>query len=155
MRSKLNFSVCTRGRSPPFAFCGGCYENRRGRSTNPGHSYSSLTARKLLTYDWSIMKRSASQAPQARGKWSCPDPPFLKMYPTLAEGMCDCWWDDGKPRTPWSLTIRFEGDQTHLCVNDKEGSMGLYTTAETLSGALGQLEALLKGGGAAWRRWKK
>lgn len=101
------------------------------------------------------MKRALAAAQMKKGEWSCPDPEWVKDYPTLAAGMCDPWWDDGKPRGTWSLTIRFEGGSCHLCVNDKEGNAGLYTTGEDVVDALALLEAALKDGTASWRKWRK
>lgn len=146
---------CPRGRSPPFSFCWYCYENRKGRAAHPGHRY--YPGSKIIPYvSWSsIMKRPSSQVAPKKGSWSCPDAPFFEKFPTLASGMCDAWWDDGKPREVWSLTVRFEAEAVHLCVNDKEASMGLYTTGESLEGALELLESCLANGSASWRRWKK
>lgn len=155
MRNFTRSPPCPRGRSPPEDCCPWCYANRKGRGSYAGHMYYSLTRNHVKVFDWSEMKRPTSQATSPKGKWSSPDSEFKAKYPALSEGMCDCWWEDGKARVPWSLTVRFEGDQTHLCVNDKEGSMGLYTTAHTLPEALQQLEEVLKHGGAPWRRWKK
>lgn len=101
------------------------------------------------------MKRELAAAQLKKGEWLCPDKSWLKAYPTLAAGMCDCWWDDGKPRLVWSLTVRFEAGSCHLCVNDKEKNAGLYTTGEDFLDALALLEGALKEGVATWRRWRK
>ena len=101
------------------------------------------------------MKRPASAAAPKKGEWSCPDSSWLKEYPTLCQGLCDPWWEDGKPRECWSLTLRFEPGAVHLCVNDKGGNMGLYTTGEDVLDALALVEACLREGTASWRRWRK
>jgi hypothetical protein len=101
------------------------------------------------------MKRSSPVAAPKKGEWVCPDKEWAKEYPTLCQGLCDPWWDDGKPRQCWSLTVRFEPDAVHLCVNDKDSSSGLYTTGEDLSGALALLEEALSQGTASWRKWRK
>lgn len=101
------------------------------------------------------MKRPESTKPQAKGVWACPDAGFAKEYPTLAQGMCDLWWDDGKPREPWSVTLRFEGGAVHGCVNDRGLAMGLYSSAEGVDDLLAGLEHALSQGVAQWRRWKK
>jgi hypothetical protein len=155
MRTKLGNSPCTRGRAPPFSFCGLCYENLRGRSRHPGHRY--CPPPKPTPYiDWSTIMKRPSQVPGSKkGEWKCPDPSFLKDYPTLAAGLCDVWWDDGKPRVPYTLTLRMDEGGVHCCLNDKEASMGLYTTGGTIEDVFELVEACLRTGSASWRRWKK
>jgi hypothetical protein len=101
------------------------------------------------------MKRPDAQKSLPKGQWACPDKEWVKHYPALCQGMCDTWWDDGKPRDPWSVTLRFEGTAVHGCVNDKGLSMGLYTAGETIDDVLGQLEECIAQGTAQWRRWRK
>lgn len=101
------------------------------------------------------MKRPSSQAAPKKGAWSCVDPGFAKSYPTLAAGLCDPWWDDGKPRELWSLTVRIDAEAVSLCVNDKEASAGLYTSGGSVAEALALLEAALASGSGTWRRWKR
>lgn len=101
------------------------------------------------------MKREALAATVPKGKWSCPDTSFAKAYPTLAQALCDPWWDDGKPRVPFTMTIRFDGNTVNICLNDKEGSRGAYTTAEGLPEAYALVNAALETATLSWRRWKK
>lgn len=101
------------------------------------------------------MKRPSQAAPPTKGGWSCPDPAFKKAYPLLSQGMCDLLWDDGKPRAPWTLTLRFDGSAVNSCVNDKELSMGMYTSGSSVEDVLGLVEAALAAGTASWRRWRK
>lgn len=101
------------------------------------------------------MQRPSADKPPEKGKWVCPDASWLKEYPSLVQGMCDPFWDDGKPREVWSLTLRFEATAVHLCVNDKGLNRGLYTSGEGVDDALALLESALKEGVAQWRRWRK
>jgi len=101
------------------------------------------------------VKRPSQVAAPKKGEWVCPDPEWKKDYPVLSQGMCDGFWDDGKPREVWSLTVRFEPGAVHLCLNDKGASMGLYTTGESVVDALALLESCLAEGTASWRRWRK
>lgn len=101
------------------------------------------------------MKRPDSSQVPKKGTWACADPEFVKKYPSLAEGMCDPWWEDGKPRDTWTLTIRIDRESVNLCLNDKQSGQGAYTTGGTLSEALELLNGALKAGTLAWRRWKK
>lgn len=139
----------------PDGFCGFCYENLRARAYHPGHRFASITRPHSPQRKEILMKRTPSQAAPKKGEVLYPDKDFAKDYPSLALGMCDGWWDDGKPREVWSLTIRFEAQAVHLCLNDKGASMGLYTTGESLNDALACMEECLSQGTASWRRWRK
>jgi hypothetical protein len=101
------------------------------------------------------MKRTSTSQVSVKGQWACPDPAFLKAYPFLAAGLCDIWWDDNKPRVPWTMTIRFEQDAVHVCINDKEKNQGAYTTGETLPSTLALVEKALKDEQLAFRKWRK
>jgi len=146
---------CMRQERGPGSFCGGCYANMRGRETCRGHSHSALTHARKVPYKEFFVKRPEATKSPAKGQWICPDTTFQQEYPTLSQGMCDVWWDDGKPREPWTLTLRFDATGVSLCVNDKGLSMGLYTTGEGVDDALALLENALKEGTGQWRRWKK
>lgn len=101
------------------------------------------------------MKRDSAAPPPKKGAWVCCDGDFSKKFPALSQGMCDVFWDDGKPRTPWTLTVRFELGSCNLCLNDKEGSRGAYTSGESLSDALTLLDHAIAAESLSWRRWKK
>jgi len=100
------------------------------------------------------MQRPSDGAPQKKGEWHCPDADWLSTYPVLSQGMSDRWWDDGKPREAWTVTIRFGIDDVHLSVTDHGLQRSLFTTAESVIEGLSQLEAVLSGGASSWRRWK-
>jgi hypothetical protein len=136
-------------------FCPFCYANKKGRSNYPGHRFYRAGPRLKPLYLELNMKREAAVAKIPKGEWHCPDPLILKNYPSLAQGLSDTFWEDGKPRIPWTLTIRFDPETVNLCVNDKEGSKGAYTTGETLSEALQLVEQAIVQGTLSWRKWKR
>jgi len=145
---------CTRGPSPPWAFCGGCYANLRRRA-NYRHclSYVRPTSKKPYV-DFSAMKRPTSAASSEPGDWSCPDPNFAKNYPALAQGMCDPYWDEGKPRVPWSLRITFDSAGVGLCLNDKSAKLYAFTNAPDLATGLRMVEEAAQNETLAWRKSK-
>lgn len=113
-------------------------------------------AKPYIPFWRSDMKRSSCQAtPPKKGTWVCPDDSFKEKYPSLAQGLCDIWWDDGKPREPFSLTIRFTDLSVRLSLVDSGASQSVYTEADTLEGALGALDAALGGETCTWRKWKR
>jgi hypothetical protein len=101
------------------------------------------------------MERRVPPKPGKRGEISYPDLTFAKDYPTLAKGMCDGLWDDGKPREVWTLSIRMK-DKGVLCtLTDKNYGECLYTEGEDLVSALALVEECLSQGTASWRRFNK
>lgn len=155
MRRSTSTYCPNKGRAPPHAFCSQCYANRKGREANKGHLYLFCSSVFHNLLGSITMKRpSTSQAP-TKGQWSCPDEKFLKTYPTLAAGLCDCWWDDGKKRIPWTMTIRFEDGSVHLCLNDKESGQGAYTTGSSLPDVFQLVEEALLEDLLSWRKWKR
>lgn len=156
MRKSSYSEPCTRGPSPPWLWCFGCYENRKGRSHHPRCLYSSVSKPHTIRKVGYPMKRESPAGSTAKGAWTCPDPHFLKLYPDLAQGMCDCWWDDGKPRICFKLSVGFdEGRGTSLTLSDKGGDRYAFTNAETLSDALNILNTALAAGTVAWRKNRK
>jgi hypothetical protein len=101
------------------------------------------------------MKRDTGGPTPKKGEWSCPDKEFAKKFPNLSQGLCDCFWEDGKARVPWTLTLRFDADGVNGCLNDKEGSRGAYTTGATLADVIALMEAAVSAGTLSWRRWRK
>jgi len=100
------------------------------------------------------MQRPHDITPSKKGEWVCPDAEWLSLYPVLSQGMSDRWWDDGKPREPWTITIRFLTDAVQLSLTDHGLQRSLFTTAESVTEALAALEAVVSGGSSSWRRWK-
>lgn len=101
------------------------------------------------------MKRNTPQpkTPQ-KGKWVCPDAEFGKKFPTIAQYLSDCWYDDGEAREVSSLTVKM-ADGVTLALSDPDLSQSCFTTAQTLAEAFQAMESALAGGLIKWHRWKK
>jgi len=155
MDKPRKYPCASSGPDPPDGICPWCYENLKGRSSHEGHRYRSLRPFSILFPIGAFMKRPDASQVSKKGSWSCPDPSFFKSYPLLAAGLCDPWWDDGKPRQVWTITLSFDGPNANVCVNDKELGQGSYTTAASLQEALALIEGALKANTLSWRRWKK
>lgn len=155
MRMYSSGPCLNRGRDPPYVFCGGCYTNLRGKTSYRDHRRCFLSHSFANILERVTMKRDDNVSTRKKGEWSCPDSAFLKSYPLLAAGLCDIWWEDGKPREPWTMTVRFEEDAVHLCLNDKSKGQGAYTTGESLQDVFRLVEAALGAQTLSWRRWKK
>lgn len=101
------------------------------------------------------MKRRQAEKQATRGKWEMPSEPFLKGMPNIARECTDAFWDDGKPRDPCTISIRFGADGVHLSLNDKECSQSSSTTAKTVEEGMMLLEEALAGGHNVWRKWQQ
>jgi hypothetical protein len=101
------------------------------------------------------MERRKGPKPGAKGQVSYPDASFQKDYPTLALGMCDGFWEDGKPREVWTFSVRFKDHGVLITVTDKNYGECLYTEGEDLLCALALVEEALKQGSASWRKFTK
>jgi len=101
------------------------------------------------------MKRPSQASPDPKKRvWACPDEWFQKEYPTLAAGLCDPWWDDGKVREVWNLKFSYATGGCNVVVNDPAGKLVLFTSAESLGAALTAIELALQTDTAAWRKSK-
>jgi hypothetical protein len=100
------------------------------------------------------MKRPSQVSRPKKGEYACPDSSFALTYPELARGMCDPWWDDGKPRKTWTLKVWMDEAAVHVYLNDPDSKLGSFTTATGLTEALMELEAALAGGTLSWRKSK-
>lgn len=100
------------------------------------------------------MKRPQESTATAKGKWVCPDKDWGKRYPTVAEFMCDGFWEDGKPREVSSLTIRFDVNSVSVSLSDHAMQRSCFTTADSLEAGLGLLDEALRSGRNIWRPWK-
>jgi hypothetical protein len=101
------------------------------------------------------MERRKPPAPGKKGEVSYPDKTFAKDYPTLALGMCDGVWTDGKPREVWTFSVRMKEVGVLITVTDKNYGECLYTEGEDLYSALALVEEALSQGHASWRRFTR
>jgi len=101
------------------------------------------------------MQRPSQAARPKKGEFKCPDEDFMLTYPKLAAGLCDPWWDDGKPREPWSIKVQMKDDAVLFTITDKESKLVAFTTSEGFIEGLVSIEKALEEGGLSWRksRW--
>lgn len=99
------------------------------------------------------MKRDAAQVQKSTGKYKHCGDKFFKDLPFIEEMLGDCWWDDGKPRTPCHLKVEIVGLMVHIALIDTENRRSCHTAAPGLLDALGLLEAHCATGTPPWRSW--
>jgi len=154
MERRFHSEKCAYDPDDPQSFCGLCYENRKGRAAHKGHRYYSGRVIRRVQF-WEYQMQRPSQAPRPKkGEFACCDTVFKSTYPLLCAGMCDPWWDDGKPREPWTLKISMNDQQVMLTVNDKDSKLVAFTSAEALVEGLEAIETALESGGLSWRKSK-
>jgi len=100
------------------------------------------------------MKRPSQAARPKKGEFTCVDSAFQSTYPELAKGLSDPWWDDGKPRKPWTIKIAFSEDAVLLTLNDPDSKLVAFTTSPALIEGLAAIEEALQGDGLSWRKSK-
>lgn len=100
------------------------------------------------------MKRPSATTSKGARAWVCPDSDLQLTCPLLAAGLSDPWWDDGKPREPWTLRISMSGDAVSICVADREAKLVSFTTSASITEGFAAIEAALAGGGLSWRKSK-
>lgn len=132
--------------------CPYCYENRKQRANHKGHRYFVSTHYRVVTHEEMQMKRPSQAPGPKKGTFVCPDSAFLSNYPELARGMCDCWWDDGKAREPWTLKLSFRDDGVMIAINDKDNKLVCFTSADGVTEGFMAIEAALTTGGLSWRK---
>lgn len=84
-----------------------------------------------------------------------PDAWIRDSFPTISAFLVDEWWDDGKPRSPSTLTVSVGPGGVQVALNDRDGQQSVYTTSSSLEKAMELLEEVLSGGAVPWRRWMK
>jgi len=99
------------------------------------------------------MKRYAEEVQKKRGKWVASTDPVVHKRPTLNQLLTDTQWEDGKPRTPCHLVVRFGHDQCSVVLTDTENEMSIATTGNTFEDVLELLEDALAANKVAWRPW--
>lgn len=100
------------------------------------------------------MKRPSQATRPKKGEFSCPDSDFLLRYPELAKGLCDPFWDDGKPRKCWTIKVSMNDEAVLLVLNDPDSKLVAFTSAESLTEGLMAIEGALAGDGVSWRKSK-
>jgi len=147
---------CIRGPAPPYSWCPGCYCNCRQRTNYKGCLGYRSSSPKKPYIDWSLRMRRPSQVsgPGKNVKFEFPDKWFSDLYPTLAAGLIDPWWDDGKPRDTWNLKVSFATGGCSLVLTDPGAKLVLFTSGASLDETLGLLESTLANGSASWRKSK-
>lgn len=99
-----------------------------------------------------MLERPTGPTSQVPGTWSCPDPHFAKLYPSLAEGLCETTWADGKARKPWKISIGFDDKSCSVCINCKNTNSYSYTNARDLSEALRLVNEAVAANTLTWRK---
>lgn len=100
------------------------------------------------------MQRPSQASRPKKGGFICPDADFLRDYPSFAAGLCDLWWDDGKPREPWAIRIQISEASVSLAITDKDNKLVSFTTATSLAECFRCVESALQNGGLSWRKSK-
>lgn len=154
MNRRQHTERCLGGGSSHDACCPYCYENRKQRANHKGHRYYVSHRIRTATYEEMNMQRPSQAARPKKGDYVCPDSDFQLTYPELARGLCDPWWDDGKPREPWTIKLSMRDDGVMLCVSDKESKLVSFTTSTSLIEGLAAIEEALTHGGLSWRKSK-
>lgn len=134
-------------------WCAYCYANLKGRTRYKGHR--GYRAYVYVGPTWSDdSMRKPEKRPQSddypRG---CSDASFSKRYPHLLMYLSETKWDDGTARVPSSFTVFLEGGMVKVALNDKDGQRSLYSSSETLQGALDAIEGHLASDTGDWRAW--
>lgn len=100
------------------------------------------------------MKREAEETQFKKGdKFVHPTDPFWEGLEHLAMLCGDQFYDDGKPREPFSLSITFGGDQTTVQMVDLRRRRSTTTVASDVRAALELLEDHIANHGIPWRLW--
>lgn len=100
------------------------------------------------------MKRINLASQRTKGKWTCPDTKLLKDYPQICEHLFDNFHEDGKVRETSTLTVRGNGANVRVSLNEQNIKASITSDATTLTEALTAIEGLLTGDSAPWRVWK-
>jgi len=154
MFTRARLERCSETTGATKSWCPWCYENRKQRANHKGHRYYVSRPLRVVTYQEYQLKRPSQASRPKKGEFVCPDSGFQSTYPLLAAGMCDPWWDDGKPRKPWTLKISMNDECVLLCLSDPDSKLVAFTTATELIEGLASIEKALEGEGVSWRKSK-
>lgn len=100
------------------------------------------------------MQRPQGPKPPKKGEFVFADSDWRSAWPLLCQGLGDPWWDDGKPRNPWTLKLAFDAEAVVVTINDKDSKLVCFTTAPDVKAAFDAIEEALQGGGLSWRKSK-
>jgi len=152
MKVPTKYSCAARDRGGG-EICPWCYENLRRRANHVGHRFYTGKAKKPFV-DWSTMfKRIKISGSEPVEGFECSDKKFLADYPTLAQGMCDPWGSDAKPRALWTLSVKMDGLSVQLTISDKSIKASAYTNAPSLAQALKLANLAAETDTLTWRKW--
>lgn len=145
---------CSGGPPARESWCPFCYENKRGRSHHKGHAYCQSPRLRSATYEDYTVKRPSQAARPKKGEFICPDSAFLSTYPTLAKGLCDPWWDDGKPRKCFTFKVSMSEEAVLIVLNDPDSKLVAFTSSTGLTEGLLEIEVALAAETISWRKSK-
>jgi len=139
--------------------CWMCHDGAKGKAYHKGHyGYRPPPPIRLLTKGEYMKRTLPPENPSGEGT-PPEDIKTWEKFPLLTEHLTHVKWDDGKPRTPSTLTISFNDGKMVCCLNDREANSGMFVTGATFQELLRSLEANLAGRGesrwVAWKRFKK
>jgi len=134
--------------------CPLCYEGKKGRAAHKGHfgySPSALYWRRK----WMALKRRQAVTPgtssTCSGVGSCD---LSTLFPTVAEFLSLCVWEDGQQRVTGTLNVSTEGPMWKAALNDRDGGLFVFVSARTLTELLTRLETGLRMDDLEWRQSK-
>jgi hypothetical protein len=133
-------------------WCGGCYENVRGRTNRKGHrGYRRPPDIPVESLEMVLKKRdAASPAVGAAGKLKASK--WSLSYPSIWEMLTAEEWEDGTPRKRSTVTIFIDEGQAKVSLNDRANGLVGFCTASSVEEALAALESALKEDRVEWRR---
>lgn len=79
--------------------------------------------------------------------------PLFKDFPELFEAIAHRFWESGKPRIPWVLSVSYETGQPMVKVSDKWARKTAQVVADTITKAFREMNEQIKNGTCSWRSW--
>ncbi len=128
---------------------------RGGRRFYPASSPASLymgpNAADQREWMMGLISQALGKAANGVAASKATDAVMEKQCPVLFAFMTETE-EEGKPRSPSSLVIFTEDGLWKGCLSEKDSSLQLWRTGETLQKLLGALEKALASGNADWRK---
>ena len=100
------------------------------------------------------MKKPDGQQQDAARSTGCPDEALMKKYPRIVEYLTTTQWEDGSSRQTSSVAITINDGMIQVALNDKELKQSMYSSAGSMTEALGLMEKALAANVDGWRAWK-